>query len=801
MLKNYVLVALRQLWKNKFYSGLNVIGLVAGVACFLLIMLYIAHDLQFDQYHEKKNRIYRLGLGGIEEGHPRSAVSGGVMPHVLQQNYAGIEKVVRFRKLPSVVALGEKSAFEENFFFADSTVFDVFSFPLLEGDKHTALVEPYSVALTEEAAMRYFGRTERVTGQLLQIDESMTFKVTGVLKNIPDFSHFKFDFLASASTLPVHPQEPVRTYQLTGWYAHYFYNYILLDEEANAETVGKNIVDAHKYHSDPEQYKLYGTAMGLFLQPLTDIHLNPLYGEIEPQGDRTILYILAAVAGLILLLACINFANINTALSLGRRKEVGLRKTLGARKAQVFSQFMGESFLICLFTFLLGLGVIELLLPWFSAFTGKRIEWAYLLDLQTAAIFFGAIVTTALLGGLYPSFMAGRFSPAAILKGIAPGSRKFAFRKTVIVFQFVISMVLVAGALIISSQVKHMLNKDLGLSTEQVLVVPTHGDPQVLAKLPVFFERLKQVPAVASSSVCELIPGETVYGIIAKFEGQENLNFRTIGIGFDYLQTFKMELVAGRDFSRTQPMDTLVDRVIINERLAKYFDWTPEEAIGKTYDRGGDGERPGEVIGVLKDFNFTSVKNEIGPLVLAYSSNFFDKAVVRIDNTQDLQSSIDQIKKTWNSVYPSRPFDFRFADESVQQQYQAEKKFGNLFTYFSSLAILIGTLGLFGMVSLDLSLRTKEVGIRKVLGANIRNLVSLLSSDFLKLVFIAFFISIPLSFWLSHQWLSGFAYRLTSIELLIAIPPLGVLLLALVAVVLQTMKSALANPVDSLKNE
>ncbi len=780
---------------------MNMTGLVAGVVCFLLITLYIAHDLRFDHYHEKKDRIYRLGLGSLEEGFPRSSVSGGVMPQTLQENYAGIEKVVRFRKLPSLVAAGEKAHFEEKFFFTDSTVFDVFSFPLTEGDARTALTDPYTLALTESAALRYFGRSEGVVGELLQVDESMTFKVTGVIKNIPDFSHFKFDFLASAATLPVHPQEPVRTYQLTGWYAHYFYNYLLLEENADPLVVGKNIVDAHKYHSDPEQYKLYGTAMGLFLHPLTDIHLNPLYGEIEPQGDQTILYILAAVATLILVLACINFANINTALSLHRRKEVGLRKTLGARNAQVMWQFMGEALLTGLLTFAVSMVLLALVLPWFSLFTGKHIDWVLLMDGPTCATLAIALLLTTLLGGFYPSYMAQKFSAAGVLKGVGAGNRKFGFRKSVIVFQFTISMILVAGALTISQQVKYLLSKDLGLSTDQVMVIPAHGDPQVLAKLPLFFERLKQVPAVSSSAVCELVPGETVYGIIARFEGKENINFRTIGIGFNYLQTFQMELVAGRDFSPAQPLDTMVDRVIINERLARYLGWTPEEAIGKTYDRGGDGETPGEVIGVVKDFNFTSAKENVGPLVLMYAPNFFDKAVVRIGNGQELLHAVDQVKRVWGTVYPNRPFDFRFADESVQLQYQAEKKFGKIFSYFSTLAILIGVLGLFGMVSIDLNLRTKEVGIRKVLGASLQNLVGLLSGDFMKLVLMAFALSLPLSWWLAQQWLNQFPYHLDSVIAFIVFPALGVVVLALVVVVVQTWKGSRANPVDSLRSE
>jgi len=801
MLRNYLLVALRQLWKYKLYTILNTIGLVAGIVCFLLITFYITNDLQYDQYHDKKNRIYRLALGGIEQNQAYSSVSGGVMPHVLLEEYTGIEKVVRFRKLPSLVTFGDHAEFEEKFFFTDSTVFDVFSFPLVHGNARTALIEPYSLVVTEETAEKYFGDSNNVLGQLLQVDNSMTFKVTGVLKNIPGNSHFRFDFLASASTLPLHPQEPVRSYQLTGWYAHYFYNYILLEEKADPVVIGKNIIDAPKYHSDPEEYKLYGSNMGLFLQPLTSIHLNPLYGEIEPQGDRIILYILGGVASLILILACVNFGNINASLSLGRRKEVGLRKTLGANRKQVAFQFFGESTLLCLLAVIIGLAILQLVLPWFNAFTGKTMHINLVNEPSALLIILSAIVIPSILGGFYPTFVVGRFSASSILKGHLAVSNKFGFRKVIIVMQFVISMVLIGGSLIITQQVKHMLGKDLGLNSNHVISIPLHGDPEVLSKIPLFFERLDVQPHVLSHAVCELIPGETVFGIIARFEGHENENYSTIGIGYDFLNTFQIDLVAGRDFSPDQPLDTLVDRVIINETLARRFGWSPEEAIGKSYDRGGDGERPGEVIGVTRDFNFSSLRNNVAPLVMSYSPNFFDKAVLRLSSGSDLTTSIAHVKETWSLVFPDRPFDFRFVDDSIQKQYQSENKFGKLFTCFSWLAILIGGLGLFGMVSLDLNVRTKEIGIRKVLGGTIFNLITHLSRSFLKLVFIAFALSIPLTWWLSKQWLSNFAYRLESLEWMIILPGLGVVLLALTIVSLQTTKSAMANPVDSLRTE
>lgn len=803
MLKNHLIVAIRHLLKNKLYTSLNIFGLVAGILCFSLITLYVTHELNYDTYHEKQDRIYRLTLGSLKENVAGSGITGGAMPSVLREQYAGIESYVRFRKLPSLVAHKENSNFEENFFFTDSTVFDVFTFPLLEGDEKTALREPFSIVLTQSSAQRYFGKSDNLIGELLQVDDVMTFKVTGIVEDVPSNSHFTFDFLASASTLAQHPQEPVRTYQLTGWYAHYFYNYLLLEKDADPATVAENIKTASKYHSDPEDYELYGTNMGLFLQRLSDIHLNPLYGEIEPQGDSQILLVLGVVAIIILLLACVNFTNINTTLSMLRRREVGMRKTLGARKYQLVLQFLGETALVTIFAFAISISLAWIVLPSFNAFAGKRLDLLAIFSIPAIGILICAMVITAMIASFYPAVFVGRFSPIAILRGdVVRGKMKLGVRKSIIIFQFVVSIVLMGGSLVIGSQVDHLLNFDLGLKTDHVIAIPTHGDPSVHQRLDTFFEQVNGLPQVSGSTVSELIPGETIFGIIARAEGSDkNENYRTISIGYGYLDTYKMTLLAGRDFDRSQPLDTALDRVIVNETFAKRFGWTPEEAIGKTYDRGGDGLTQGEIIGVVKNINFMSLKTGVGPIVMSYSPNFFSTVSIRLNDKASIDESLAQVKKIWTSIYPTRPFDFRFADESVQMQYQSEQKFGTLFTLFAGLAVFIGVLGLFAMVSLDLSFRTKEIGIRKVLGAGVSSLIGTLARDFLRLVLIAVAASLPLAWWLATKWLAGFAYKIDTFWLLIVIPAIAVFVLTFVLIGAQTFKASLQNPVDSLRRE
>lgn len=579
MIYNYLKVALRNLIKFKTYSFINILGLMIGFTCFLLISFYVYNEFTYDQYHEKKDRIFRLGLGGIKENVVRSGISAAAMAHTLKNEYAGIESVVRLRHMPSLVKYEDKSIYEEKFFYIDSTVFDVFTFPMIVGDPSTALVNTFSLVLTRKSAERYFGTvSEDILGKLITVDESMTFTVTGIIKDPPDNSHFHFDMLASASSLYHHPQESTRPFRLENWYAHYYYNYVLLEEGVDAKLVDQNIRSAAKKHSDPDLYERFGSNMGLFLQPIADIHLNPLRGELEPQGDPTILYILGAVALVIIFLASVNYANITTAQSIHRTIEVGIRKTMGAGRRQMTMQFLGESVITSMLALFLAVGVTDLVLPSFNEFAGKSLQMNWI-HWSTIVFLLCVSLLTGLLGGLYPAFVLGSYAPVKSLKKTSmslPG--KFSLRKLVVVLQFTISIVLVCGTFVIFSQVKYMLNKDLGLNAEHVIVLPTHGDPLVHEKVDSFFERLSNKLSVLNYSISELSPGDPVYGIVASFEGKEIINYPTTGIDYGWLDTYKMKLKAGRNFLRDQPLDTL-ERVIINETLCKTLGWTADEPL------------------------------------------------------------------------------------------------------------------------------------------------------------------------------------------------------------------------------
>lgn len=799
MIIHYLKTAFRNLLKFRTYSLINVIGLVIGFGCFVLISMYVINELNFDRHHANGDRIYRLGLGSISENKMVTCISSGAMPFTLKEAYSGIENVVRFKQLPSLVARGDDKFFEEKLFFTDSTFFQVFSNELLVGDPSTALTKPHSMVLTQSVAERIFGEAgQEVLGKLVVVDETMTYEVTGVVVDPPGNSHFHFNILASIASLLTHPQESVRTYQLESWYSHYYHNYLLLEEGADPLVVGENILRSAKVYSDPIYYERFGSNMGLFIQPLYDIHLNPLRGELEEQGDPLMLSILAAVAMVVLVLASINYTNISTAQSTHRVTEVGIRKTMGATRMQMMIQYLGESFLVNCVSMFLAIGLVDLMIPYFNQITGGHIAIS-MIHPTIISIVVGAILFTTILGGLYPALVLGRYSPIQSLKKASlslPG--RIGLRRVIVVFQFAVCVILVGGSFLIYSQVQHMLDKDLRLSTEHVIVIPTRGDPAVNSRINSFFERLSSRSEIQSYSISELSPGDAIYGIVASFEGGEVRNYLTTGIDYGYLDTYKINLLAGRNFSKDQPLDT-VERVIINETMAKTMGWTAEEAIGKRYDQGGDGVGVGEVIGVTEDFQFNSLRESVPPIVMGLMPYFYQKVSVRLAG--DVNRGVAVARESWLDVYANRPFDFYFAEDTVQQLYVREKRFGGLFMFFAIVSSGIGLLGLFGIASLELKFRTKEIGIRKVLGASLSKLLITLSQDFFKLTVIAFIVSAPVSYYLMNYWLQGFTYRVDSVWTYIVAPGLLVIAVAALVVIWRTLRAATVNPVETLRNE
>lgn len=800
MFRSYFNAALRHFLRNWKLTLINLLGLSLGLAAFVVIFQYVTFEYSFDKFHEKEDRIYRLTIGRLDRGVGTGALSSGAMAPVLYDNYSGIASFVRLRKFPSLVTKGENRIHEDLFYFTDSTFFQTFSYPLLEGDAGQVLREPNTLVLTESAAQRMFGRSTGLVGETMRIDNEMNYRIDGVVKNPPATAHFKFEYLASIASVANHPNEPLRTYQTNSWYAHYYFTYLELAPHVDAELVAAELLEASKLHSDPQQYELYGVNMGLYLQPVGDIHLNPLYGEMEPQGNADNLYILSCAGLIILLLAIVNYTNLSTAQSMKRVKEVALRKTLGAARRQLIFQFLGESVALSLAAYLLAISAVQLFqaelllylgLPAgvFNSFFQENVFYSLLIALVTGVV-----------GGMYPSFYLSSFGTGHLFKEGLSGKKKFLFRKVVVFLQFAISMVLISSTVVVFSQVRFMQSQELGIDTEHILVMPTYGNEEIHNGYETLRQELTRVTAVRSSSLAELSPGDIAFGIVARFEGMDsNKSFTTTGVDHDYLKTYGLRLIAGRDFSRDIPSDS-EERIIINRKLCNQMGWSPEEAIGKAYDFGGDGITPGFVIGVVEDFHFSSLRDEIYPMVMALAPAFYQKIAVKL-NPGPLNVAIEDVEATWNKVFPQWPFSYQLVDQEFNQQYAADFSFGRLFLQFTVLGLLIGAFGIYGLIQLMTQYRSKEMSIRKVLGARVWRISSLLAKEYLWLMLLAFLVAAPLAYLFMSNWLTDFAYNISVSWWMLAVSLLAVLIISALTISYRIYRTAHANPVDSLRYE
>lgn len=795
MLTNFLNLTFRRLWKKRGYSFVNIGGMAVAMTCCLLIVSHIQTELSYDKFHSNSENIYRLNLGNMHSG-SRSAVSSGAMAPAFSPDYPEIEKFVRFRKFPSLVEKEDIQFYEDAFFYTDSTVFEVFDFELAEGNPGTVLDEPYTVVLTEDAALKYFGE-ENPIGQPLEIDNQFSFKVTGILKEVPENAHFQFDFLASIASLRNHPDISVRHWQLNTWYSHYYHTYLLLNEGTDAQALGDKLEGIAKEYSNPEYYEMYGQTMGLYIQPLEEIHLNAVYGEMEPQGNMKNLYIFGIVGLIILLIAAFNYANMATAQALQRNKEIGVRKVLGAGGGQLTLPFFGESFLVSGISALLAFAILQMGAGIWEQISGS--EFHFGMGLLPAGLLI--FVLTGILGGLYPAYVGKSFRPAQIFRKDTQKIAGVPVVKGLVGLQFALSLGLIVGTLVVNQQLQYMQNQPLGMEIDEVLVLPTRANTEVTQKFPAFEQELKKNPEISATTMSELVPGQQIFGFTCRFEGMESgRDFQTNPVSYDYFKTYGMEVLAGRVFSREISTDTL-ERAVINESLARELGWSdPQEAIGKTYDFGNDGEDVGFVIGVVKDVHFHSLRQDIRPLLFMMNDHFYRNISLRLATT-NLPETIASIESKWIQFFPDIPFEYFFADEHFGKQYASDQQLAKLFSFFSSLSILLACIGLFGLSAFAVSQRVKEIGIRKVLGATTTGIVGLLSKDFLKPVLIALVIASPIAYYLMDNWLADFAYRIDIAWWVFVLAGVLAVVIAFLTVGIQSMKAALANPVDSLRSE
>ncbi len=792
MLKNYLKTAFRNLRRHKGYSFLNIAGLAIGMACFLMIVVFVQDELSYDKFNDKADRIFRMtsewNQRGVIAHYP--LVFSGIAP-LLQNDYPEVMSYARFdQRLNILVSSGDKKFYEERLFFTDASFFEMFTFPLNEGNPETALIEPYSIVLTEKMAEKYFGG-ENPVGQTLSIDNEHDYKITGILKKIPRNSHIQFDFLASMATLEV--QDP-RYGKLWAWNC---YTYLLLPQGYSYLDLEKKFPDFIRRHRGEEAAEAYTFS----LQPLTSIHLHSHLGsEIEPNGDVRYVYIFSIIAFFLLLIACINFMNLSTARSANRAKEVGMRKVLGADRARLTRQFLGESLFLSLLAMPIAVALIQLFLPAFNALTGKDLRIGYMGNSVVFLGLIGILLFVGLISGSYPAFFLSTFRPAEVLRGkLKGGSGSVLFRKVLVVVQFSISIVLIAGTLIIANQLDFIRNKKLGFDKEHVVVMPV-SRAGIGQDFEAFKKELLQNPGVESACGSTSLPSllTTLSTFIPEgFEEEERLTLRNVLVDYDFIKTFGMEIVEGRDFSRNFATDSK-EAFIVNEAALKEFGW--DSAVGK---RLIDLDGPkGYVIGVVKDFHFRSKRQRIEPLILslAPSSRYVYFVSVKI-KSWNLGDTLNFLKSRWQVFSPNWPFEYFFLDDNFDRMYKSEDRLSHVFLTFTFLAIIIACLGLFGLTAFTAEQRTKEIGIRKVLGASTPGVVLLLSKEFMKWVLIANVIAWPVAYFAMSRWLENFAYRISLGWAVFAVSAALALGIALITVGFQATKAALANPADVLRYE
>tara|TARA_R110000868_G_scaffold294140_3_gene554770 strand:- start:20376 stop:22709 length:2334 start_codon:yes stop_codon:yes gene_type:complete len=776
------------------YSSINIIGLAAGLACFILIGLYISYELSFDQYHENKDDLYRLvATGGRDDNYEGIAKVTAPWGEAALTEIPEVEAVTRFVSHGAILMRYDSNRFfEGNGFFADSSVLEMFSFPLIAGDATTALDQPNSIVINEEFATRFFGNKNPI-GKTLIISEETEYTVTGILKEIPSNSHFTFDYLVSLTTY-THPD-------IDDWIVwNQFYTYVQLRESASIESVETQMQDILKLNLGD----FFTPESKATLQPLTSIHLSSnLWRELELNSDPSSLYAYGIVGFFILLLACINFINLMTARASTRLKEVGIRKTIGAQRGALIRQFLGESLLITCLALILALIITDLVLPSFSQLSSSPFDNSLLLN----PVIVGAIMLITLLigflSGIYPAFVLSSPKPSSILKGVQKIQGNVLLRKGLVVFQFTASVALICSTLVMQKQFTFMQNKDLGFDKEQILAIPIRDfsiNPQ--------FETIKaeflQVPGVTEVSFSGNMPGGSDWGLPFSAEGvseDDEPTIRFLAVDHDFVDTFGMNIIEGRDFSTEYTTDQQ-GGYLLNQEAVRKLGWT-DNPLGKTITIPIEilamQDKP--VIGVLEDFHFRSMKEEISPILLFIPPNgWFSRISVKID-TDQTNEVLAGLEDVWAKFDPVHPLTASFFNESYGRLHEVEERSGTLLGYLTAVAILIACFGLFGLVAFSAQQRTKEIGIRKVLGSSVQGIVGLLSKEYLALVFFGFIVGIPVSYYWVSSWLNQFAYQ-TSIGLEVFIFTFGItLFVALLAVCYQAIKAALLNPVQSLKSE
>jgi putative ABC transport system permease protein len=794
MFGNYAKIALRNVKRQKGYSVINIAGLAVGIACTIFILLWVQDELSFDRFHENADRIYRVVFSTSDEDLTPTNANGafGVGP-ALKRDFPEILEVVRIRKMGQgvkrYVGYKDKKYYELRFFFAEPSILSVFDFPLVKGNPDMALNDPNSIVLTEETAKKYFGNEDPM-GKTIEADpyndgNLMLFSVTGIAQNVPSHSHLHFDFLASYSSLKENTDE------FSGFYQHY--TYALLSGKSAAETLDPKLLDfLHRNWRENPWYTIS-------LQPLLDIRLHSkLRSEVEPTGNILYVYIFSAIAVFVLLIACINFMNLTSARAVKRAKEVGLRKVVGARKNQLVRQFLGESLLLSLFSTSVAVILVIFFMPLFNKLTGKAIALSFLANpsfvLGIAAIAF----VVGVIAGIYPAFFLSAFQPIDTLKSRTGYSFSgTVLRKGLVIFQFALSIGIIFATLIVQKQMEYIRARDLGYDKEQIMVIPLNKD--LRSNYEGFRNALLEYQGIENATTSSYVPTRGSGHLDFRFEGnEENIGQVIYSVDKEFIDTYGLKLLAGKNVQNL-PADNKTLEFLASELTIQEVGYSsPQDAVGKAVSVE---EYKGHILGVVNDINIYSL--HIEPYSICYvltpirGHNYMSVRIL----PQNVSETISYIQKTWKKLIPYYPLDYFFLDASFEQMHLADKKMGEIFSVFSILAIFVACMGLFGLATYTAEQRTKEIGVRKVLGASVSNIYLLLSREFLKWVALANLIAWPVAYYAMHKWLQNFAYRINIGWEIFLVSAGAALLISVVTVSYQSIRAAVSNPVDSLRYE
>ncbi len=797
MIKNYLRIALRNFRRHKGYSFINIAGFAIGMACCLLILLYVRHELSYDRYHNDVERVCRI----VQDIRTQTAnrvfvpVSPMVAP-TLKSDYPQVEYAARAFTFTGSRLVRRKDTFfyEDRFMYADKELFDVLTFQFIQGNPQGALARPNTLVMSQCMALKYFSNVNPL-GDTLEINQQ-EYEITGVVKDCPENTHLKYDLIASIETRK-------DWQEMSNWYSTMFYTYLKLKPGVNVEEFSQQISRlADKYIG--EQLESWGSTYHYFLQPLSGIHLHShLRYETEPPGNPVYLTIFSFVGLFILIIACLNFMNLSTAHAANRAKEVGLRKVVGAQKLQLIGQFLGESLLVAFLSLGLAVAIARFAIPLLNEMTGISLSFDALLNPVVLLSLIGGAVLVGMAAGLYPAFVLSAFRPAVTLKGsLSAGTHGFVLRTVLVVVQFAISAMLIIGTLTMSRQFDFMKNKYLGFEKEQKLILPLRGGIDIQENFASVKDMFSKHASVTGITVSSTVPGRGVSNFAIKLVGEEddkNQSMFHMYFDDDFIPDYGIEIVAGRAFQKEMKTD-FMGAFLINEAAVRAFGWSrPEDALGKRLQTGHGG-RVNPILGVTKNFHYRGLQSEVEPLVMEFLPWTFRYITLSIDIT-DLNETLAFVKSQWKALWPGYPFEYFFLDTDFDRQYRADEQIGNVFGIFTFLGLFIACLGLLGLASFTAESRTKEIGIRKVLGASVGGIVLMLSKQFTKWILLANGIAWPVAYYFMDRWLKNFAFRVDIGIWTFVLSGVLVLLVAILTVSYQSIKAAAANPVDSLRYE